>query len=232
MIISHKHQFIFIKTEKTAGTSVELALSKICGPQDIITPVTAVDEKYRRELGYPGPQNHILSLKQHKQLPKTELAQALYHRKKKGFYNHISAQEIKNLISEDVWNNYYKFTIERNPYDKAVSMYYWMTRKEKFDSFLDFILKGKAAECRGFDLYTIGGIPAVDKIYQFEDMNFFLDHLSQKLNLKEKLELPPRKTKGDHRKDKRHYNEILTPEEAKWISIIYAREIALMNYKF
>ena len=37
MIISHKHKFIFIKTVKTAGTSIDIALSKICEPQDIIT---------------------------------------------------------------------------------------------------------------------------------------------------------------------------------------------------
>lgn len=232
MIISHEHQFIFIKTEKTAGTSVEIALSGICGPRDIITPINPVDEMYRKELGYPGPQNHILSLKQYKQLSKFDLALALYKRKRIAFYNHIPAREIKNLVSEDVWNNYYKFTIERNPYDKAISMYYWVSTQEKFDSLSDFLLQGKAAACRGFELYTIGGIPAVDKIYQFEDMNFFLDHLSQKLKLKEKLQLPAKKTKSVHRKDKRHYREILTPEEAKWISIIFAREIALMNYEF
>jgi hypothetical protein len=39
MIISHKHKFIFIKPQKSAGTSVELLLSRICGPDDVITPL-------------------------------------------------------------------------------------------------------------------------------------------------------------------------------------------------
>ena len=38
MIISHKHKFIFLKTRKTAGTSVQIALSGICDQDlDIIT---------------------------------------------------------------------------------------------------------------------------------------------------------------------------------------------------
>lgn len=60
MIISHKYRYIFLKTNKTAGTSVEIALSRFCGPDDIITPITPEDEEIRRELGYPGPQNYLI----------------------------------------------------------------------------------------------------------------------------------------------------------------------------
>ena len=33
MIVSHKHRFIFLKSQKTGGTSLELALSRICVAQ-------------------------------------------------------------------------------------------------------------------------------------------------------------------------------------------------------
>jgi len=55
MIVSHEHKFIFLKTKKTAGTSIELALTELCGPQDVITPLTEIDEA-RRTNGR-GPQN-------------------------------------------------------------------------------------------------------------------------------------------------------------------------------
>jgi len=46
MIISHEHKFIFLKTRKTAGTSIELALSHLCGPDDIVTPMSPNDDYY------------------------------------------------------------------------------------------------------------------------------------------------------------------------------------------
>ena len=43
MIISHKHKFIFIKTRKTAGTTIEYNLSKYLGSEDIIAPSEQVN---------------------------------------------------------------------------------------------------------------------------------------------------------------------------------------------
>ena len=59
MIISHDYKFIFLKNRKTAGTSIEIALSKFCGPNDVITPISPEDEATRKELGYRGPQNYL-----------------------------------------------------------------------------------------------------------------------------------------------------------------------------
>ena len=47
MILSVRHKFIFIKGMKVAGTSVEMALAPLCGPDDIVTPISPIDEMER-----------------------------------------------------------------------------------------------------------------------------------------------------------------------------------------
>ena len=56
--MSHRHRFVFLKPRKAAGTSVEIALSRDCGPDDIVTPLWEPDEELRRAEGGVGPQNH------------------------------------------------------------------------------------------------------------------------------------------------------------------------------
>ncbi|NEQ36330.1 MAG: hypothetical protein F6K40_08560 [Okeania sp. SIO3I5] len=58
MIISHKYKFIFLKTIRTAGTSVEIYLSRFCGDNEVITPISWEDKAIRK---LPGkkPQNYL-----------------------------------------------------------------------------------------------------------------------------------------------------------------------------
>ena len=58
MIYSKKHNFLFLKGVKVAGTSVEIALSKICGNKDIITPIANIDERTRVQSNIRHAQNY------------------------------------------------------------------------------------------------------------------------------------------------------------------------------
>lgn len=212
MILSHKHKYIFLKTNKTAGTSIEIALSEFCGPNDIITPIDMADEKIRHRLGFRGPQNYRYG--------DIEL------------YNHISATEIKSHVGEDIWGSYYKFCFERNPWDRVISLYYWRCRYEDRPSLLEFLDTELPLllKQRGFELYTIDGEIAVDKVYFYEQLQAELTGLAERLGLPQPLTLP--NAKGQFRKDKRHYRDIISEEEKAKIAKIFEREICLYGYQF
>ena len=213
MIISHDHKFIFIKTNKTAGTSVEIALSKFCGPRDVITPISEEDEAIRASLGYRGPQN----CEGHNGVE---------------FRNHSSAADIKKGVGEAVWNAYYTFCIERNPWDRVISMYYWRCKSEPRPSISKFLSTGPVASLKrkGYALYTHNGEVVVDKVCRYEDLAAELERVRTRLGLPEPLELP--RAKSQYRKDKRSYREILDSGERQHIEQLFAQEIALFNYTF
>jgi hypothetical protein len=128
MFISHKHKFIFIKTTKVAGTSLELYLSKIGGETDIFPPfyTKGVAANFRNYTGFFNPYNELSkkyfsSRVLRKSDIKYTFSDLLKHVK---FFESIPAWQLKCRIPKDIWSNYFVFTIERNPWDKCVSRYY------------------------------------------------------------------------------------------------------------
>lgn len=112
MILSHSHKFIAFKTRKTGGTSFEIALSGYMAANDVITPIAPDDEAIRASLGFAGPQNYVLP----------GGAGPLAAGK---FYNHMGAEELRSMVSASVFDGYTKLAIVRNPFDYAVSWYFW-----------------------------------------------------------------------------------------------------------
>ncbi|MGB3516786.1 MAG: sulfotransferase family 2 domain-containing protein [Elainellaceae cyanobacterium] len=214
MIVSHKHKFVFIKTAKTAGTSIEIALSKFCGDDDIITPITPVDEELRKSLGYRTAQNYTTV-------------------DGEDIRPHVAARRVRKLISRRVWNQYYTFCFERNPWDKIVSLYYYRFRKGPRPSINDFIKseQNKRFRRKGFDLYTIKGSIVVNRVCLYESLEEHLnDVLHNKLGIQESIELP--RAKGNLRPANTSYREILDPESVDIITHLFSEEIQLFGYQF
>ena len=229
MIISHKHKFIFIKTRKTAGTSIEIALSRICGKDDIITPISQKDELYRQELGYQGPQNYKIPFKKYSKL---DWYRFIRYQKRANYYNHISASEIRSYIGESVWKEYYKFSFDRNPYDKVVSLYYYYGGDKRYETFDRFIKLGDFNDLRSYELYSIRGQIILDGLFKFEEMNESIEIINKKLGLENgRIKLPTKKTKKVLREVK-DYKELINENVKQLIDISMAREIKKLNYKF
>lgn len=230
MIISHHHKFIFLKTTKTAGTSIEIALSKFCGPADIITPITKEDEKIRHDLGYPGPQNYLAPPWKY---GIKDIANLVFKkRKKRSYYNHIPASAVRPQIGEKIWDSYFKFCVERNPWDRAVSFYYWKNRAEPRIPFSEYAGSNAPVILKknGFGIYTIDGGVVVDKVCCFENLAEDLDAVRLRLGIPEKLELP--RAKSRFRKDHATYHENYADAERARIAEIFAEEIRLFGYEF
>jgi len=228
MIISHRHKFIFNKTHKTAGTSIEIALSGICGDKDVITPITPEDQKVREELGFRGPQNIHVPITNYSF---RELLLSAIYRKRKKYRRHMSCEDIKQNVSKSIWDSYFKFSIVRNPYDRMVSLYYWRGGDKEFGSIYKFLNSDKLNRFHSFEKYSIDGEIAVDKVYRFENLGYFLQDLSQQLKLKEPLKLPDYKAKSHTRKVK-DYRDVLDEKSITIIQNLFAREFEHYGYEY
>ena len=127
MILSHKCKFIFIKTAKTAGTSTEVFLSKYCGPTDVLTPITPPIEGHQPR-NCQGFINPIPEIVERPGKFFSALRHTLTSREK--FYRHMPAFEVQQRVPSRVWNSYFKFCVERNPWDKVLSHYHMHAARE------------------------------------------------------------------------------------------------------
>ena len=230
MIVSHKHRFIYIKTYKTASTSIEACLSSICGEDDIITPASEPLMKHRE--GRPA-QNWRLD---HPLVPKRPLIKRLLRRPERnyhpsvGYYEHMPAWRIRAYIGEEIWARYYKFTFERNPWDRQVSWYHYKTKsKSPRPSFATFNTDKRRAWVENHDLYTMDGEVVVDFLGQYENLKADFDSVLEAVGLRGKVELPVTNTSPDRAVEYRsYYNEAETERVRSW----YRPEIDLFGYEF
>ena len=96
MIINHTYRFIFLHIPKTAGTSITNYLSPFTGWNDI-------------ELGGTDYGERI---------------QEIYWKRFK-LHKHSPAHQIRRIIGEDLWKQYFKFAVVRHPLDRLVSAYHF-----------------------------------------------------------------------------------------------------------
>lgn len=222
MIVSHKHRFVFLKTRKTGGTSLEIALSSACGLRDIITPVAPEDEEIRRALGYPSPQNV--------RVPLAYRGARGVWRTLRGrnicYYNHMPAAAAKRYLGRRTWDSYYKFSVERNPFDSNVSLYYWRTRHAVARPTLSEFLATNGP-LSNFPIYSIAGRIAVDRVLRYENLASELVGLGNLLGISIPA-LPA--CKGGHRIDRRPVADILSSADIGLISARCWREIEAFGY--
>ena len=87
-----------------------------------------------------------------------------------------------------------------------------------------------ALKRKGFELYTIDGQIAVDKVCRFENISEELEAIRKQVGIQEQLDLPH--AKSQFRKDKRSYRDILDAKQQAKIAELFSDEIRLFGYEF
>ncbi|GAA5481731.1 hypothetical protein [Haloferula sargassicola] len=238
MVISHQHKFIFIKTAKTAGTSVEAFFSPRCGPDDVFTPTRPPVEGHqpRNWQGWFFPLKEILSFnypidrrvfaERRFLTPKRTVADMVKRRK---FHEHIPARIVKQRVPPEVWNGYHKFTIERNPWDKTLSHYHMQRSVRGGTMTLDEYFE-RGEFCVNTSLYCDerGGL-MVDEVIPYHELAAGIGRLCDRFGIPYEGSLGVR-AKGDYRTDRRHYSEVLEPRHLEIIDRVYRKEIDMHGF--
>ncbi len=232
MILSHKYKFIYIKTYKTASTSIETALSQILGDQDVITPASEELQQHRNKARQA--QNYRLD---HPAVPKRPFFKRLlgrperYYHPSVGYYEHMPAWRIKTYVGDKIWQEYYKFSFERNPWDRQVSFFHYKnknrTRPFSFDAFLK---RPKNSYVENFDLYTIEGEMALDFVGKYESLEQDFNSVIRTIGLGNDVSLPV--TNVSRNADAKPYREFYNEKSRRLIAEWYRREIEFFDYEF
>lgn len=229
MIVSHRHKFIFMKTRKTGGTSVELALSTICGPDDVITRI-GKDERSREGV---GARNYEPDRRQLPLLTRLRLAfGAKPERIGAVFRNHMPAARARALLGAACWDDYFKFSIERNPWDRQVSYYFYLHRDPETRPDFETYLSDPRYRARidNFSIYALGDKIAVDRVLRYETLADDFAGAMATLGVSEPPALPH--AKGRSRPEEADYRAYYTAMTRDIVAGWYAREIEAFGYRF
>ena len=94
MFLSNSRKFIFIHITKAAGTSITYALEKSMDWNDLVIGSTPLGVELEK-----------------------------YYLKRFHLQKHSKAVEVRQVIGNDLWEDYFTFTFTRHPYTRVLSLY-------------------------------------------------------------------------------------------------------------
>jgi len=213
VLISHRYKFIYIKNIKVAGTSVESFFEKYCiNPNIEYVKTQRINTKISKYglIGFRGIESD-----------KKKFKNTL------GFTNHMDCKGLKNKIPPKIYNNYIKFCVIRNPYDKMVSKYFFSKSELSFKEFC------KKAKCVNINRYTINGRNQCNILIRFENLKEDIIKICKILGIKDydiDNDLP--NYKSQNRNEKKHYSYYYDEETKNIVYNKHKSEFIRYKYKF
>jgi hypothetical protein len=221
MIISHEHKFILLRTEKTGGSSLQYALLPFCGPADVISGVGEARGASSRPAWTSLLPFRTGGLR--RTLPR-------YF----GFHAHATAGQVRALIGRQAFDSYFKFAVERNPWDRQLSLYYQRRRGRdaNFNRDMNSLVFRSThyVKIRNWQVYTIDDEVVADQVIRYEQLDSELPGLLRRLGIADELNL--QKRRSGFRPDARSYRELYSDATRQLVGAWYRREIEAFGYEF
>ncbi|NIK92518.1 sulfotransferase family protein [Mangrovimonas sp. CR14] len=159
---------------------------------------------------------------------------------------HATARQMleTELITEEQWNTYYKFTFVRNPWDRAYSDFMWIQNFsgvrgdfssyiKKTNKFGKILTNNEGPHFLGdhllqqTDFFDFKGVYKPDFIGRFENFDADIHFIINKLDIKEEFNLHKNKTLRYS-----HYSNFYTRSKKKLVNEYFQKDISLLGYKF
>jgi hypothetical protein len=144
----------------------------------------------------------------------------------------MSAEEAYPRIDPTFWNSALKLTVERHPYEKAVSQAYFRIKRKRrnvddFAAHLDSIVR--TGDYVGFARWSVEGKSVIDEFIRQENLQQDFARIGQQLGIAVPAELPRFKSKS--RIDRRPAKEILSNEQKEIVFTRCREEFEILGYE-
>ena len=158
---------------------------------------------------------------------------------------HKFAKNYKKRVGNKKWNNYFKFTFVRNPWDKMVSQYFYIQKRKegKYElKFREFILAFES--CPESEYIKGNGVAVRYNPIQLpwildDNGNCLVDFIGRYENLQEdfntvcdKIGIPQQKLPHENKSKHKHYTEYYDEKTKQIVAKKYAKDIEYFEYKF
>ncbi|MHA3978293.1 sulfotransferase family 2 domain-containing protein [Halovulum sp. GXIMD14794] len=181
-LVSHTHRFVYLKTFKTASTSIEAFFERYC----VDDPARHQPVEYCPEIVTSAG---VIGCRR----GKAEKQAATWHA-------HMAAWDVMRRMGIARWLRSFRFTSVRNPFEQMVARFVYFHRKnesllraplpERREAFSDWYAARRAKSDRY--IYTIAGLPVVHDVIRYETLQDDVARIARRLGLPDDAARLPR----------------------------------------
>ena len=192
LVVSKRYKYIFFHLQKNAGVSV----SRMLIDQEKMLQIRRISSFFFRKL-FKTKDNFYFSIK---------------NRKFIFFRSHLPCYQFQDIIDKEIFSNYLKFAVVRNPWDRMISRFFYSKKVNikfqnyDFEEFLKYDFENNMSVIDQYKYCTDKKNNfCLDEVIKFENLNNDFNKISSLLfNKKDMLN---HLNKSDHKQYREYYND-------------------------